>query len=121
MDFSHQAQTSHYAAPPTYYPSSTASDVAIIGARPNPIANFDQVQVEVPISVQPGLDACLTSPLDYTVSQCQAATYASYQASMSGAAGGVDLAAAYLGSMPTVGPIHPVRSLSLSHTHNLSL
>jgi translation initiation factor IF-1 len=112
MDHSHEAQASHYAAPPAYYPPPISSS-AIIGPRPNP--SFDQVQVQVPISVSQGVDASLTSPVGYTVSQYQADPYASYYASMSAASGGVGLAPAYIGSMPTVDPIHPVNKKKANH------
>lgn len=113
MDYSHEAQASHYAAPPAYYPTSTAA-AAVIGPGPNPNPSYDQVQVQVPVSVSQGVDASLTLPAGYTVSQYQADPYASYYASMPAATGGVSLAAAYIGPMPTMDPIHPVSSLSLS-------
>jgi hypothetical protein len=96
---------SHYAAPPTYYlPCPSVAATISPGSNSNPNPSFDQVPVEIPVSVPQGVDASLTSPFGYTVPQYQTATYA--------AAG--DGLAAYFGSMPTVGPIHPVSSLSLS-------
>ena len=112
MDYSHEPPASHYAAPPTYYPPSTSA-AAVIGPRPNPNPSYDQVQVQVPVSVSQGADASLSFPAGYTVPQYQADPYASYYASMPPAAGGVGHAAAYVGPMPTMDPIHQVSSLSL--------
>ncbi|KAF3333934.1 hypothetical protein FCM35_KLT01625 [Carex littledalei] len=108
MDYSHEAQASHYAAPPAYYTPSTSA-AAVIGPIPNPNPNpsYNQVQDLVPVSVSQGVDASLTLPAGYTVSQYQADPYASYYASIPAAAGGAGLTAAYVGPMPTVDPIHP--------------
>ncbi|KAJ4804486.1 Zinc finger protein [Rhynchospora pubera] len=103
------AQASHYAAPPTYYAPPTSA-AAVIGPTPNPNPNSDQVVAQVPVSVSvpQAVDASLTSPVGNPVSQYHDAMYTSYYASMSAAAGGVGLPAAYLGSLPAVGPINPV-------------
>ncbi|XP_078178078.1 uncharacterized protein LOC144572391 isoform X3 [Carex rostrata] len=43
MDYSHETQASHYAAPPAYYPTSTSA-AAVIGPGPNPNPSYDQLK-----------------------------------------------------------------------------
>ncbi|KAF3334813.1 Zinc finger protein 346 [Carex littledalei] len=77
MDYSHEAQASHFAAPPAYYTPSTSA-AAVIGPIPNPNPSYNQVQHLVPVSVSQGVDASLTLPAGYTVFRYQAVPYASY-------------------------------------------